>query len=223
MHSEEPASSKAPDSPAAAHERPQQQREADLEDRQPHDDLQDELNRSLGGQNPIARFVGVEVVGDEMEGRIDGDGDSSGKPAADPAWDDDRADHAPSGGDDQECTNRRRQVTADNHVSASHGRTGRRCMGRSGADPKSTECVPSRFWCPSNSWCKINTTRSESHRAALLLTQPHGPGHTHDGFVERDRPGRTEERGITVGEDPAVGGHQPVARGCIYLRAGSDG
>ena len=64
--------------PGVTHERPQQKAEAELEDRQPHDDLQYELNRSLGGQNPIARLVGIEVVGDEMEGRIDGDGDSLG-------------------------------------------------------------------------------------------------------------------------------------------------
>jgi hypothetical protein len=79
------------------------------------------LNRSLGGQNPIAGFVGVEVVRDEMEGRIDSAGDGSREPAADPAGDDDRADHAPSGGENQQRTSNRRQVTADNHASASHG------------------------------------------------------------------------------------------------------
>ena len=82
------------------------------------------------------------MVGDEMEDRIDGDGDGSGEPAADPAGDDDRADHAPSGGDDQERTNRRRQVTADSHASASHRnawvcRISRACrMGRG--------CLPGR-------------------------------------------------------------------------------
>ena len=123
--------------PGSAHGRPQQQREAELEDGQPHDDLQNELDRGLGGQNPIARFVGIEMVGDEMEGRVDGDGDSPGEPATDPAWDDERADHTPSGHDDQERTNHRRQVTTDNHGSASHVRTEPRRTRRNPDRPRS--------------------------------------------------------------------------------------
>ena len=73
------------------------------------------------------------MVGDEMEGRIDGDGDRPRKPAADPAGDDHRADHAPSGGENQERTNRRRQVTADNHASVSHERTHRQQTSWRGA------------------------------------------------------------------------------------------
>ena len=114
---------KAPRQPGAADERPHQQPEANLESSQPGHDLQDELNRSLGGQNPIAKFVGVEMVGDEMEDCVDRDGDGSGKPAADAAGDDDGADHTPSGGENQERTSHRRQVTAENHASASHGRS----------------------------------------------------------------------------------------------------
>ncbi len=110
----------------SAHGRPHQQRKAELEDRQPRDNLQNELNRGLGGQKPIARLVGIEAVGDEMERYIDGDRDSSGEPAADPPWDDHRSDHAPSAGDDQECPNYRCQVTTQEHASASHARTGRR-------------------------------------------------------------------------------------------------
>ena len=52
----DPACSNGAGQPGVTHERPQQQREADLEGRQPRDDLQDELDRSLGGQNPIARL-----------------------------------------------------------------------------------------------------------------------------------------------------------------------
>ena len=56
-----------PGQPGRAHGRPHQQGEADLEDGQPHHDLQDERNWGLGRQHPIARFIGVEVVGDKME------------------------------------------------------------------------------------------------------------------------------------------------------------
>ena len=123
VHREEPASAKAPASPPLAHGRPQQQSKAELEDREPGDDLHDELDRRLGGQHPIARLVGIETVGDEMESSFDTDGDSSAEPAADPPGDDDGADHTPACDDDQERADRRCQVTAHNHASASHGTT----------------------------------------------------------------------------------------------------
>ena len=108
---------------AGRHGRPQQQSEAELEDRQPDDDLQNELDRGLGGQNSIAGFVGIETVGDEVEGCVDSDGNSADEPAADPPGDDDGADHTPACDDNQERTNRRRQVTAHSHASGSHGTT----------------------------------------------------------------------------------------------------
>src|SRR5205823_3235446 len=37
-----------------------------------------------------------------------------------------------------------------------------------------------------------------------------GGAHTHDGFVERDVPGRAEEDSVAEGEDPTIGCHQPI-------------
>jgi hypothetical protein len=68
-----------------------------------------------------------------MEGRTDDDRYPSRQPASDSAWDHHRTDHAPTGSDDQENTNRRRHVTADDHGSASHGHGERRWMGWSAA------------------------------------------------------------------------------------------
>ena len=81
------------------------------------------MDWGLGGQNPVAGLVGVESVGDGMERDIDDDADSPGEPATDPPGNDDRADHAPTGHHDQKDTNRRSNVTADDHGLASHEST----------------------------------------------------------------------------------------------------
>ena len=67
------------------------------------------------GQTTVGFRHLVDYLTSLVEGRIDGDRHGSSQPAADAARHDDRADHTPSGGEDQERTYNRRQITAECH------------------------------------------------------------------------------------------------------------
>src|SRR6185437_2686486 len=47
-------------------------------------------------------------------------------------------------------------------------------------------------------------------RARIRRRLSSGRRHAHDGLVQLDAAGRPEELRVAVGEDPAVGGHEPV-------------